>query len=161
MLPGVRLGIDVGKARIGVAKSDASAFLASPLTTIKRAASGDEDVKQLKDIIAEHNVQVVYVGDPINLKGKRTLSTLDAYEFARKIAGFFAEVRMVDERFSTVTAQSNLGATGKTVKKTKGIIDQAAAAVLLQNALDDESFRRSLAGVHINDISNDGEDNGI
>lgn len=149
MYNGVRIGIDVGKARIGVAKSDTSGMLASPYDTVKRDLAGDSHIKEIIAIATEHEAKVIYIGHPVNLSGKVTLSTQDALDVADEISKLHPEVWLIDERLTTVTAQSRLGATGKNVKKSRAIIDQAAAAVLLQQALDIEKSSEKFAGTKV------------
>lgn len=149
MQTGVRIGIDVGKVRIGIAKSDPTGFLASPLETVKRDNAEGTHIRRIIDIANEYAAKVIYVGDPINLKGEKTLSTEDANLVAADISKLFHEVRLIDERLSTVTAQSKLGAGGKNVKSARAVIDQAAAAILLQQALDIERASGKMAGVKV------------
>lgn len=149
MLIGVRLGIDVGKVRIGVAKSDPHGMLASPYKTIPRDLQNNEHVAAILEIVAEFNVGVVYVGNPINMSGESTLSTLDAQGVAQEIANTGVEVYLIDERLTTVTAQSRLHATGKNVKNSRKIIDQTAAAILLEQALEIERVSGKRAGLRL------------
>ncbi len=136
MQVGVRLGIDVGKARVGVARSDPHGMLAVPLETVTRDHDGDADIRRIAEIIAEYDAIECVVGLPLNMRGERTPSTEDALGFARELEALGIPVRMVDERLSTVTAWDQLHATGKNHKKGRGIIDQAAAVVILQQAID-------------------------
>lgn len=147
MRSGVRIGIDVGKARIGVARCDQHAMLAMPVETVPRASSGDADVARILGIALESEAIEVIVGLPLGMSGHRTPSTEDAEEFATRIAdalgasgewGVDVEVRLVDERLSTVSAQGQLRQAGKKTKQTRSIIDQAAAVIILQHALDIE-----------------------
>lgn len=138
MLNGVRLGIDVGKVRIGVAKSDPAGILATPYATVQRDREGTEHINQIADIAKEVNAKVIYVGNPLSLSGNETESTRDALAVAAELTDAGFEVRLVDERLTTVTAQANLHASGKNVKKSRAVIDQSAATVLLQHALDIE-----------------------
>ncbi|WP_427868775.1 Holliday junction resolvase RuvX [Leucobacter luti] len=145
MRVGVRLGIDVGKARIGVARSDLHGMLATPVETVPRAADGDADLARIAQIAAELEAFEAVVGMPLNLRGERTPSTDDAVAFAERLAARLAPadvaVRLVDERLSTVSAQGQLRQAGKRTKQTRSIIDQAAAVVILQHALDLERSR--------------------
>lgn len=142
MRSGIRLGVDVGKARIGVARSDPHGMLATPVETVPRAADGRADMMRIAEIAAEHEAFEAVVGLPLNLRGERTLSTEDAEQFAHRLAAHLARtgvsVRLVDERLSTVSAQGQLRAAGKRTKQSRTIIDQAAAVVILQHALDIE-----------------------
>ncbi len=146
MRVGVRIGIDVGKARVGLAKSDPHGMLATPLETVQRDHEGDADVQRISEIFAEHDVLECIVGLPLNMQGNHTPSTQDAIDFARRVAQLGVQVRLVDERLSTVTAWGQLHATGKNQKSHRGIIDQAAAVVILQQALDSERLRGHAIG---------------
>lgn len=149
MRTGVRLGVDVGKARIGVARSDPHGMLATPIETVPRDAEGDADLTRIAAIVAEHEAFEVIVGLPLNMRGDRTLSTEDAAGFAVDLATRLegkAEVRLVDERLSTVSAQGQLRQAGKRTKESRSIIDQAAAVVILQHALDSERSRDDAPG---------------
>lgn len=140
MRSGVRLGVDVGKARVGVSRSDPHGMLATPVETVPRDRSGDADLARIAEIAAELEAFEAVVGLPINLRGERTPSTEDAEEFAARLAarlaGAGASVRLVDERLSTVSAQGQLRQAGRKAKQSRSIIDQAAAVVILQHALD-------------------------
>ena len=150
MRPGVRLGIDVGKARVGVARSDLHGMLATPVETVPRDLGGDSAVVRIAQIAAELDAFEAIVGLPLNLRGERTPSTDDAVRFAESLAHRLAPlgvpVRLVDERLSTVSAQGQLRQAGRKTKQSRGIIDQAAAIVILQHALDMERARGEAAG---------------
>lgn len=150
MRSGVRLGIDVGKARIGVARCDPHGMLATPVETVPRAASGETDLKRILEIAGELDAIEAVVGLPLNLRGERTPSTDDAVAFARQLARVLGThgvaVRVVDERLSTVSAQSQLRQAGRKSKQSRHIIDQAAAVVILQHALDVERAQEAPAG---------------
>ena len=149
MREGIRLGIDVGTVRIGVSRCDRSGFLASPLTTVARAEDGS-DLARLVALVAEHEAIEVIAGLPLALSGRRTASTEDAVDFAERLAAAIAvPVRLVDERLSTVTATSALRQSGKNSKKSRTVIDQSAAAVILQHALDAERATGRPAGTEI------------
>jgi putative holliday junction resolvase len=133
---GVRLGLDVGKVRIGVARSDPDGMIATPVATVAR---GHGDVAQILAIAAECAANEFIVGLPLALSGRHTASTDDAVAFATTlVAAGDIPVRMVDERLSTVSAQRRLRASGRTVKRSRAVIDQAAAVIILQQALDFE-----------------------
>ncbi|MCY7413519.1 MAG: Holliday junction resolvase RuvX [Salinibacterium sp.] len=140
MRSGNRLAIDVGTARIGVARSDREGLLATPVETVPRALG---DLERIAQLIDEFAAVEVIVGLPIALSGRETPSTTDARSFALEIARLRPiPVRLVDERLSTVSAQSAMRASGRTVKSSRSVIDQVAAVIILQNALD---FERSAA----------------
>lgn len=137
--PGARLGIDVGRARIGVARCDPSVILAVPVETVPRSAEGEDgDVRRILEIAAEYDAIELVVGNPLSLSGHATASTEDAIAFAERLAAAGAHVRLVDERMSTVSAQQALRSAGKSSRKQRPIIDQAAAVIILQHAIDAE-----------------------
>lgn len=138
MRTGVRLGIDVGRARVGVARCDAGAMLAVPVETVARAADGDDDVRRVLELAEEFGAIELVVGYPLSLSGGSTASTDDAVGFAGRLAASGARVRLVDERLSTVTAQQALRASGKSTRKQRPIVDQVAAVIILQHAIDTE-----------------------
>jgi putative holliday junction resolvase len=150
MITGVRIALDVGSVRIGVAKCDAEGLLATPLTTI---SAGPEAVDQVLDLLVEYEAICVYVGKPISLAGKDTASTQSAIEFAGEIAAklkdFDTQVRLIDERMSTVSAQRGMHEAGRNVKQSRDAIDQAAAVVILEHALASERNSGSLVGEEV------------
>ncbi len=136
MRPGVRLGVDVGRARVGVASSDRDALLATPVATLPRA---EADPARLAALVAEYAAIEVVVGLPLSMSGADTASTTDAREFASALAALLeVPVRLVDERLSTVSAQRALRDSGRRSKGSRPVIDQVAAVIILQNALDSE-----------------------
>lgn len=138
MRAGVRLGIDVGKVRIGVSRSDPHGMLATPLETVARSEDA-ADRRRIRDIVTELGVFEIIVGLPLALSGAHTASTADAVGFASTLdAEVDVPVRLVDERLSTVSAHSALRASGKNSKKARPVVDQVAATIILQHALDAE-----------------------
>jgi len=139
--PGVRLGVDPGDARIGVARSDPSGLIATPVETVRRGAG---DLARLRAIAEEEGAVEVVVGLPRSLSGGEGPAAAKARDFARDLAAVLAEavqpvpVRLCDERLSTVTAESVMRGQGKKGQKRRAVVDQAAAVVILQNALDTE-----------------------
>ena len=133
---GVRLGVDVGKARVGVARCDPDGMLATPVETVAR---GEDSIARLIVLAEEHSAVEFVVGLPISLSGGDTPSTTDARDFARALArASDLPVRLVDERLSTVSAHSALRGSGRSQRQSRSIVDQVAAVVLLQQALDVE-----------------------
>lgn len=136
MRSGVRLGVDVGRARVGIARSDRDGLLATPVETIPR---DDATLERMRRLIVELEPVEIVVGLPLSLSGADTASTADARDFAAELAaGSDLPVRLVDERLSTVTAQRQLRESGRRAKGSRPVIDQAAAVIILQNALDSE-----------------------
>lgn len=138
MRSGARLGVDVGRARIGVARSDAGGMMAVPIETVARAAEGDADVRRVLELAEEYGAFEVIVGNPLSLSGGATSSTQDAIAFAGRLAERGAAVRLVDERLSTVSAQQALRASGRSTRTQRPVVDQVAAVIILQHALDSE-----------------------
>lgn len=138
MRSGVRIGIDVGKVRIGVSRSDLHGMLATPVETVARSEDA-ADRRRIAEIVGELGAFEVIVGLPLALSGARTASTADAVGFAESLASEVGvPVRMVDERLSTVSATSALRASGRNTKKARPVVDQVAATIILQHALDAE-----------------------
>lgn len=136
----MRLGIDVGKVRVGVATSDLHGMLATPIETVPRQADGSADLDRLAELCAMTEVLEIVVGLPLALSGNHTASTADAIAFAERLAVRLPTipVRLVDERLSTVSAHDALRSAGKKQKGTRSIVDQVAAIIILQHALDVE-----------------------
>lgn len=145
---GARLGIDVGKARIGVARCDPDGMLATPLETVPRA-SGDP-VARILALAEEYGAIELVAGLPLNMKGEETASTADARAFAEALdAASALPVRMIDERLTTVSAHSAMREVGRSQRSSRSIIDQVAAVVLLQHAVDIEKRTGSPAGIPV------------
>ena len=137
MRRGVRLGVDPGDARIGVARSDPSGVLATPVETVRR---GRGDLRRIHQLATAEEAVEVVVGLPRSLNG----SEGPAAEKARTLAGRLARrvapvpVRLCDERLTTVSAESILREQGRRGAKRRAVVDQAAAVLILQTALDTE-----------------------
>jgi putative Holliday junction resolvase len=141
---GVRLGIDVGKVRIGVASSDPHGMLAVPVSTVSR---GDGDIAAILMEAQERSVMEIVIGLPLALSGGDSASTRDARDFALRVAeAGDIPVRMVDERLSTVSATRALQASGRNSRQSRPVIDQVAAVIILQHALDAERTGGHLPG---------------
>ena len=137
MRHGVRLGIDPGDARIGVARSDPSGFLATPVETVRR---GKGDLARIARILEEEGAVEVVVGLPRSLSGGEGPAAAKAREFAARLARRVAPVpvRLCDERLTTVSAEAMLRDRGRKGTKRRAVVDQAAAVLILQHALDTE-----------------------
>ena len=147
---GVRLAVDVGSVRIGVARSDPGGVLASPLTVLASGpgAKAERARAELARLAAEHGAIEVVVGLPTSLSGREGAAAAGAREFAADLAGRLAPipVRLVDERFTTAAAHQALRRGGKDARARRQVVDAAAAAVLLQAALDAERATGRPAG---------------
>lgn len=147
---GVRLALDWGDARIGVAKCDASGTLAFPLTTVK---AGEAELRDLAAIVAEEEPLEVIVGLPRSLSGGEGPAAVKvrtrAVALVEALVGVLATevpVRLVDERLTTVTASRRLSESGKKMKQQRAVIDAAAAVAILEHALDVERARGAAPG---------------
>ncbi len=141
--PGVTLAIDVGRARVGIARSDPDGLLALPLDTAPR----DDALGVIAQAVVEYQARLVVVGLPLSLSGEHTASTTDAVDFATALSAQIAvPVWMVDERLSTVSAMAGLHQAGKTAKSAKPMIDAASAVIILQHCLDVEKATGLLPG---------------
>jgi putative transcription antitermination factor YqgF len=147
--PGVRLGVDVGTVRVGLARSDSDGLLATPLATVQRRGSSvDQVVEAVLRAAREAEAVEIVVGLPVALSGRDTASTADARRVAAAIAAAHpTPVRLVDERLTTVSATSALQASGRRTRRSRSVIDQVAAVIILQHALDVERSRGEPPGV--------------
>jgi len=136
---GRRLGIDVGDVRIGVASSDPDGLIATPVETVAR---GRGDLERLAALVEEHAAFEVVLGLPRSLSGGEGPAAAKARTFAGALAAALAPagvgVRLFDERLSTVSAEAALRERGRKGKSRRAVVDQAAAVIILQNALDAE-----------------------
>lgn len=137
MPDGARLGIDWGKARIGVAACNAGVSFAYPVETV---TAGPDEMRQLVAIVAEYEPEVVYVGLPLTLRGERSFAADFVLAKAAQLAQAIPATRvlLVDERMSTASVSRSLSDAGRRAKQQRSIIDQAAAVEILQRAIDAE-----------------------
>ncbi len=140
MRSGVRLGVDVGTVRVGLAVCDPAGVLATPLETVPRAGSGEASLERIVQVVGECEVVEVVVGLPRTLAGREARAALAVRAYAVQIARRVGAVpvRVVDERLSTVAAHRSLRDAGVRGRRTRTVVDQAAAVVILQSALDAE-----------------------
>lgn len=163
---GARLAIDVGMARVGVAISDPDGILASPVETFARDKSvgyeiggrvpvnPPKDIAGIAEVIEERFVRVVYIGLPKQLSGAKGDSVKMALTYAHllsQVAGG-VEIRLIDERMTTVTAHQALHAAGKSSKKHRSVVDQVAAVIMLETALETEKRSGQRAGSLLSDV---------
>lgn len=138
---GVRLGIDVGDVRVGVARSDPDGLIATPVETV---AAGPDDVHRIIELCVEFSALEVVVGLPRSLSGAIGAAAEKAQAFAARVVeaavarGLSLRVCLVDERLTTVTAERTLAERGRKAAGRRAVVDQAAAVVILQHALDTE-----------------------
>jgi putative Holliday junction resolvase len=143
---GRRLGVDVGKVRVGVAISDPDGILATPVATVPRdmvsqegtaADSVPADIAELARLVREHEVVQVVVGLPVRLNGAEGAAAIDIRAYAEQLArALQVPVVLADERMSTVVATRRLAERGVRGKRQRAVVDQAAAVEILQSWLD-------------------------
>ncbi len=137
------LGIDLGSKRIGVASSDTTRTLASPVTVLERRGSRSADHKAIGEIIAEYEPDVIVVGLPLSLNGAEShAAALVRAEIAEMENVFSVPIVVHDERFSTATAHASMMERKMNAQARRKVVDKVAAAVFLQSWLDAEAYRR-------------------
>ena len=133
------LGIDLGEARIGVAISDDLGMMAHPVETI--VVKEREPVARIAEIVARDKIGMIVLGLPRNMDGTYGPASEKARAFAEKLrAAISCEVKLWDERLTSVAAQKSLHAAGRNVKQSRAVIDQVAAQMILQGWLDSQSM---------------------
>lgn len=137
-IPGVRaLGIDLGSKRVGIAVSDLSGTIASPLTTVHRSKNRRHDHGEIAKLVQVEECEIVVVGLPLSLDGSHGPAAKSAIKEAKQLEGTVGvPVELYDERFSTVEAERTMREAGLDGRKQRKVVDKAAAAVILQAWLD-------------------------
>ena len=137
MQRGRRMAFDYGDVRIGVAVSDRDSILVTPLAAL--SAQSPTLIDEIRALIEEYEPIVLVVGEPRHLSG-RASSTMESVErFLLQLQSITnTPIRLVDERLSTVSAAGKLRAAGKDAKSSKSVIDSAAAAEILESAINAE-----------------------
>lgn len=147
MIQGARLAIDYGEKRIGIAKSDTSRLIASPVVTLDNSESTGSVYSAIKDIVSESNAMLVYIGLPLHLSGKESASSEKARVFASLLKQHLpqeVQIRLLDERLTTSSAVGELKNAG--LKSSRESIDQLAAVKILEFALEVERLSGEAAG---------------
>jgi putative Holliday junction resolvase len=135
------LGIDHGEARIGLAVSDELGMLAHPLETIHLKDTPDP-LARIAAICARDRIASIVLGLPRNMNGTYGPAAEKARAFAEKLrARVTCEVKLWDERLTSVAAQRSLHEVGRNVKNSRKIIDQVAAQIILQSWLDSQAMK--------------------
>jgi putative Holliday junction resolvase len=148
MRSGRRIAFDFGTVRIGVAISDNSGILASPLITLQ--ATDPELSKQLSELLTQYDPIYLVVGNPRHLSGELGAKSKSAQLFAEILMAMTDRpVLFIDERLTTVSAMKGLRATGHTEKSARSKIDEAAAVAILEQALNQERISGTVAGFRI------------
>ena len=137
------LGLDVGSKRIGVAGCDGLGLIATGLTTIERT-SFDRDVAQLRELVEQRQVEVLVVGLPYSMDGTIGAQARKVQKFtARLSTALGLPVEYVDERLTSVEAEELVKAERRSLCDNKGLIDRKAAAIILQQWLDERRSSKS------------------
>lgn len=159
---GIKLGVDVGTVRVGVALCDSDGILATPFKTLDRNPKKNSDVRVIAALAAERGAVQIFVGLPRTMKGEEHASARMATEYAELLAeelgrtGLDVPVNLVDERLSTVTAHRHLHEAGMSSKNHRKVVDQVAAAGILQHAIDMQKARGTDVGSRVRALSRPG-----
>jgi putative Holliday junction resolvase len=135
------MALDVGGRRIGVALSDTTRVLASPLTTL-RAEPRDRVLSEIAALVQRHEVAEVVVGLPLTLSGEIGPQAHAIQLFVERLKGVLtAPIHMFDERLTTVAAERMMVDLGMRPEQRKARIDEVAASIILQDFLDSKRQR--------------------
>lgn len=148
---GVRLGVDVGEARVGLARSDSEGILAIPVRTLRRSEDGS-DLEEIAGAARDHGAIEIVVGLPLHLKGVEGRSAVAARRYASRLAGLVqssVSVRLVDERLSSEQAHRRLRDAGLPTRRHRAVVDQIAAQVILEQALEEERHSGAPPGTSV------------
>lgn len=140
--------MDVGSVRVGVAVSDPDGILATPVCTLSRDPVAQNDLAELADLVSEAGAMEVVVGLPRTLSGDEGRAAQEARQYAQEVAARVSPVpvRLYDERLTTVDAHRSLRDSGVAGRRQRSKVDQAAAVLILQAALDVERASGQLPG---------------
>ncbi|CAN5381504.1 Holliday junction resolvase RuvX [soil metagenome] len=145
---GVRLGVDVGEARVGLAACDPDALIATPVATLRRDSKGHSDIEEIAREAGVRSAVEIVIGLPRGLSGVDGIAAEHARGYAkalrRRLPG--VPVRLWDERLSTVDAHRGLRMSGVPTRRHRESVDQLAAVLILQSALDAERATGSPGG---------------
>ncbi len=150
---GVKLGVDVGTVRVGLACCDPDGILATPVRTLKRDTKKNTDVRLIVREARERSAVEIFVGLPRTMSGAERASAEMARSYAVLLVAALADadyavpVRMIDERLSTVTAHQSLRAAGMSSREHRTVVDQVAAVGILQHAIEMEKSRGTTVGI--------------
>jgi putative Holliday junction resolvase len=140
MREGIRLGVDVGSVRVGLAASDPGGILATPIETLERDLKTGADQRAIAAVVLERDVLEVVVGLPRSLSGGEGPAAAEARSYATSLAALISPtpVRLIDERLTTIDAHRQLRDSGLPGRAQRTVVDQVAAVLILQAALDTE-----------------------
>ena len=131
------LGLDIGLKRVGIAGCDGTGLIATGITTMVRS-SFDRDAAYLRELVSQRRVQILVAGLPYSLSGELGAQARQVQKYANRIAqALELPLEYVDERLTSVEAEELMKAAGISVSQNKGSIDRKAAALILQQWLDE------------------------
>lgn len=138
------LGLDVGKKRIGVAGCDGTGLIATGLTTITRK-SYPQTIEELRQIVRDRKVDLLVIGLPYSMDGSIGKQAIHVQKFGETISKALSlPIEYVDERLTSYQAEQSMIAERISLRDNKGMIDRKAAAVILQQWLDERRAKRNL-----------------
>ena len=131
------LGLDIGLKRVGIAGCDGTGLIATGITTLVRS-SFDRDVAYLRELVSQRRVQILVAGLPYSLSGELGAQARQVQKYANRIAAALElPLEYADERLTSVEAEELMKAGGISLSQNKGSIDRKAAALILQQWLDE------------------------
>ena len=131
------LGLDIGLKRVGIAGCDGTGLIATGITTLVRS-SFDRDVAYLRELVSQRRVQILVAGLPYSLSGELGAQARQVQKYANRLArALELPLEYVDERLTSVEAEELMKVAGISVSQNKGSIDRKAAALILQQWLDE------------------------
>ena len=131
------LGLDVGRKRMGVAGCDGTGLIATGITTIRRT-SFQQDIAQLQTIVKERQAQLLVVGLPYSMNGSIGFQGREVQRYAQRLSrALELPLEYIDERLTSVEAEEMLKAANISPSQNKDLIDRKAAALILQQWLDE------------------------
>jgi putative holliday junction resolvase len=143
------LGLDVGRKRIGVAGCDGTGLIATGLTTVERQ-SFQQDVDALRQWVEDRQVQVLVIGLPYHLNGELGSQAKQVQKFANRLSkALDLPVEYVDERLTSIEAEALIQAEKLSLQHHKSLIDRKAAAIILQQWLDERRLDKQRAASRI------------
>ena len=137
------IGVDLGSKRIGIAVSDRSGTIASPLLVLQRSGNRRTDHRRIADLVVEEEAEMVVVGLPLNMNGSMGPAAQAAVAEADALATVVSvPVETYDERRTTATADAAMLEFKMNAKERRKVVDKVAAAVMLQGWLDSQAARQ-------------------
>lgn len=131
------IGLDIGRKRIGVAGCDGLGLIATGLTTIEHR-SFDQTVEQLRQIVQDRRAEILVAGLPYRMNGELNQHALQTQKFANRLASALQlPIEFVDERLTSYEAEEQMISQGRSLRHEKGLVDRKAAAIILQQWLDE------------------------